>query len=95
MNKKFVTTDEAIEKTITELENLMLEVDEIQVKEGRTEGGEGRTYDSIIEGENNIEELKVELKALIEATAAFIKSANQMFTNTDETWKKAAQEELG
>lgn len=95
MNKKFVISDEAIAETITELENLMLEVDDIQVKESRTEGGEGRVYDSIVEGENDMEELKEELKALIGTTVTFIKEINKMSINTDVTWKVAVQEERG
>ena len=85
---------EQVENAITQLNELIAEVDEIEVTSNKTEGDEGKVSAVILEGEKGIETLKTDMKELIQATSEFLESVKNRFDTTDQTIANRIREEL-
>lgn len=94
MNNVLQIDVEQVESAITQLEELIAEVDEVEVTSNRTEGDEGKVSAVMLEGEKGIETLKTDMKELIQATSDFLESVKDRFDTADKKMANQIREEL-
>lgn len=75
---------EQVESAITQLRELISEVDEVEVTSNKIEGDEGKVSAVMLEGEEGIEILKTDMKDLIQVTADFLESVKDRFDTADK-----------
>ena len=84
--------EEKIEAAITNLNELFIKLDEIDLKKAKESGGSGSTYDEMELLEVSMENVKEKIKKLIGATTEFLNGVKDTIKIVDENEGKRLEE---